>query len=1092
MAQLGNLLVTGSSRLLGKLFCNDISVGNSLSVKTLNATNFTATSITTSGLTVNGNATTIGTLNVGNSQANGKILVNGKVAIRDYGYNWLGINDGYAESWSASGIFFGKSIIRTDNAFQLGNNGDKVLFNTSSAKFTVPVTINNSLAANNITATNVTVNDTLKAFKYELNTIQDLGGEFCVAPTIYIQSGATVNVSKASSTTITVSILDTTAITSDSIQGVRWAQNSKIKFQGKIDGVNIRCSGIMAAKLNTTANTMSLTLTVESSIADHFATAKNGASYSDISVMLYQRYGKKIGSTTENVYSPVGIRMSATGSANAAPYVDIWGSKSSSDPDTVYTVPSVRLGYLEGLSTTLNGISISCNGYGLYADNVYLNGTIMSNSGTIGGFKIDYNSLTNGTWGTDKSVLVCTGTASAKAVGGSSAINGWCFTAGSKFGVTISGDLYASNANISGTVTSASGSIGGFTISQYNIKGTNVGLGCASGHDYAFWAGNSTGSASPFRVGHDGSLTATKATITGTIISDNITATSGKIGSFNLDSKFLQSSDETVGLSATETNWAFWAGGSTADTAKFRVTQAGTLYTKDIQATAGKIGKYTITGTSLWTGDGSTCSGIGGNQAFWAGSDTSNDAPFRVSYAGALVATNATISGDVTATSGKIGGCSITDGVLKVASGNITSVNASNITSGTLSADRIGANSITVGKITTENLAGANGWINLNKGTFNYGNDKLTWDGTTLSMNGTITTNNITATAGKIGGWILTSNSLYVNNKTGMSSNTGKWAFWAGETNSKNGTSDSNAVFRVGHNGGLMTSDITATGGTIGGCKIENGVLKVASANITSVNADNITAGTLKADRLDITGVFAKDITATGSISGVTIKGASGEFTKAFSVNSPVGDDGSFQINNTSDGIFIGIKTQDVAQSYLQLDPIDAYLSGHTVTLSGGQSISIGAKASLKLECPEGITVNNNLNCTSYYYRNSQKIGETITSSVTTTRALASGAWTNTTAGITLPAGVYLLVGTIIYASGKGGRRGARFANGSDGLPYTSQVVSQDSSAAANAYIQCQWIVEPTASNTYYLQGFQSTGSNLNITASYIKAVRIA
>ena len=247
MAQLGNLLVTGSSRLLGKLFCNDISV------KTLSATNFTATNITTSGLTVNGNATTTGTLNVGNSQANGKISINGKVSIRDYANNgWLGIND--TGAWT-SGVYFGSSVIRTDGGFQVGGSG-KIVLNTSSAKFNVPVTINNSFAANNITATNVTVNDTLKAFKYVLNTILDLGGEFCVAPTIYIQSGATVNASKASSTTITVSILDKTAITSDSIQGVRWAQNSKIKFQGKIDGLNIRCSGIMAAKLNTTANTM--------------------------------------------------------------------------------------------------------------------------------------------------------------------------------------------------------------------------------------------------------------------------------------------------------------------------------------------------------------------------------------------------------------------------------------------------------------------------------------------------------------------------------------------------------------------------------------------------------------------------------------------------------------------------------------------------------------------------------------------------------------------------------------------------------------------------------------------------------------------
>ena len=108
----------GSSRLLGKLFCEDINISDSLVVKTLNANDITATSVTTSGLTVNGNATTTGTLNVGNSQANGKISVNGKVVIRDYGNSWLGINDGYAGSWLSSGIYFGKSTIRTDAAFQ--------------------------------------------------------------------------------------------------------------------------------------------------------------------------------------------------------------------------------------------------------------------------------------------------------------------------------------------------------------------------------------------------------------------------------------------------------------------------------------------------------------------------------------------------------------------------------------------------------------------------------------------------------------------------------------------------------------------------------------------------------------------------------------------------------------------------------------------------------------------------------------------------------------------------------------------------------------------------------------------------------------
>ncbi len=1018
MAQLGNLLVTGSSRLLGKLFCNDI-VGNSLSVKTLNATNFTATSITTSGLTANGNATTTGTLNVGNSQANGKISINGKVAIRDYGYGWLGINDGYTESWSANGIFFGKSIIRTDNAFQLGNNGDKVLFNTSSAKFTVPVTINNSLAANNVTATNVTVNDTLKAFKYELNTIQDLGGEFCVAPTIYIQSGAKVQVNKDSATTIVVSIQDTNAIKSDTIQGVRWAEKSKIKFQGKINGLSIRCNGVMKSKLNTVQNTMSLTLTVDSNIANSFSTSvANATSYSDISVMLCQRYGKKIGSTTENAYSPVGIRMSATGSANAAPYVDIWGSKSSSDPDTIYTVPSVRLGYLDGL--TCGGYS--CNGYGLYADNVYLNGTIISNSGTIGGFKMDFNSLTNGTWGTDKSVLVCTGTNSAKAVGGSSAISGWCFTAGSKFGVTTSGDLYASNANISGIVTSENGKIGGFTISQYNIKGANVGLGCASGHDHAFWAGASTGSSAPFRVGHDGALTATNATITGTITSDNITATSGSIGSFKLDSTYLQSSDKTVGLSASSADWAFWAGGSTAGTAKFRVTQAGTLYTRDIQATAGKIGKYTITSTYLRTGTGSTCTGIGGIQAFWAGSDSSNGAPFRVSYSGEFVATNATISGDITATSGTIGGCSITDGVLKVASGNIVSVNASNITSGTLSADRIGANSITVGKITTENLVGTNGWINLNKGTFNYGKGALVWDGSNLSMKG-----KIQATSGNIAGWDILELGFSKNLKQLYSGSDGTYL-------GLDGIRINDATYGISLNGGLLK--------------------------------------------------FWKSNSFAGGI-----------FPLGYEENKP--SSLGFYITEAHSSLRFGTATASTEvlgnisaadTCYVIGDNLDSAGINYKNTFYNGVKID-------RLSCNEFCNVysSGDIDTSTDFYRKGNKLGEYFTDMVTsTTKSLANNTWTNTGAAITLSKGVYAMVGTVVYAAAKSGRRGARFANLSSGYTQTTNVTSA-TTASQTAYVQCQWIVVVTDDfQDYYLQGYQDTGAVLNVTSSYMRAVRIA
>lgn len=89
-----------------------------------------------------------------------------------------------------------------------------------------------------------------------------------------------------------------------------------------------------------------------------------------------------------------------------------------------------------------------------------------------------------------------------------------------------------------------------------------------------------------------------------------------------------------------------------------------------ITATKGSIGKYEITDQWLITGSGSTATGIGGNQAFWAGAEDSNSAPFRVGYDGKFVSSNADISGKITATEGKIGKYEITDTYLKTGSGS--------------------------------------------------------------------------------------------------------------------------------------------------------------------------------------------------------------------------------------------------------------------------------------------------------------------------------------------------------------------------------------------------------------------------------------
>ena len=49
-------------------------------------------------------------------------------------------------------------------------------------------------------------------------------------------------------------------------------------------------------------------------------------------------------------------------------------------------------------------------------------------------------------------------------IGGSGKISGWVLKAGSNFGVTKDGTLYATGANISGTITATGGKIGGWNV----------------------------------------------------------------------------------------------------------------------------------------------------------------------------------------------------------------------------------------------------------------------------------------------------------------------------------------------------------------------------------------------------------------------------------------------------------------------------------------------------------------------------------------------------------------------------------------------------------------------------------------------------
>ncbi len=124
---------------------------------------------------------------------------------------------------------------------------------------------------------------------------------------------------------------------------------------------------------------------------------------------------------------------------------------------------------------------------------------------------------------------------------------------------------------------------------------------------------------------------------------------------------------------------------------------------------------------------------------------------------------------------------------------NVDTLNGEILTPRTITADKIVANAITAREIatktitaneivshsidsellTTKNIVGVSGWINLHEGTFNYGSGKFEWDGTNLTVRGSgefsgvVSASRLTATdTGTISCWNFNSNAIYYGAST--------------------------------------------------------------------------------------------------------------------------------------------------------------------------------------------------------------------------------------------------------------------------------------------------------------------------------------
>lgn len=854
MAQLGNLLVKGSSRFLNKAYFEDISIAG---------TSF-----------FSGNISTDGTLNIGaNKASNALLYLNKKIAIRGVD-SWLRIND--TSTNFTSGVYFGNSDVRTDKAFQVGDGGKYFKINSSSLDVNVPsafsqrTTHNGGLISPTISSNlisfvkngntlpkidgadatailnELTVLSTLRAKEYELDHVQNLGGTFMVSPSFICTEGSTsVTVSAISGSEVTFVIKDNATLTKTEIATASWDLNSQIKLSGKIgNAILANATGTITKSVDTNNHTITVKVDVGSSTVGNFTvnTTYSGNQVSKLALMMFRNAsGYRLG-----------IYLESYSSENKKPVINIF--------DGSGTDPKVVLGKLDGTPKVNN---VSPTGYGLYSDNAFLKGTIIATSGTIGGFTLSTNSIQNGTFGQDGSVMMCLGSNNSVSIGGSGNINGWTFTAGSKFGVTKNGAMYAT-----------SGKIGKYTITDSCLT-TGGGSGCTGmGGTHAFWAGSDDSSNAPFRVGYNGLLYASSATIAG-----NITATSGTIGGCSIKNNVLQIANANINsidagkiTSGTINADRIGSGTITADkiaigdftnyanlnektASKYGFTtvqddsalgnpwfQLNTLK-RDVPITPNAYEEYNCNGGESFKIEGEVYSTVTGKKYKEStnvetlqigiglyGKKESGDAYWLISYF-SLAENNGKLNAYVTLDNAvrkfginiQINGTSDFSGILKVRNIKVTRMTDNSL---------IVNGSITSNKITTDNITGTNGWINLRSGLFDYGNGKLKWDGKTLTVAGSGTfAGEITAKSGKIGKYTITDSYLITGNNSTCTGIGGNQAFWAGSDSSND------APFHVSYDGSLYASKanisgvINSTEGSIGGWNIVKNSINSSYSN---------------------------------------------------------------------------------------------------------------------------------------------------------------------------------------------------------------------------------------------------------------------
>jgi hypothetical protein len=301
-------------------------------------------------------------------------------------------------------------------------------------------------------------------------------------------------------------------------------------------------------------------------------------------------------------------------------------------------------------------------------------------------------------------------------------------------------------------------------------------------------------------------------------------------------------------------------------------------------------------GTFTGALSGGTISIGSGNSIFKAdsngiylGNASFNSAPFRVYLDGSLYAASATISGNVTITSGttydtinsKIGGGDV--------NGYVTSISGNAITTGTVSANRIDVSGV------------------ISAGSIIVSGNNIT----SLTNNAGYQANGDAKTGGSVGGWTINSSAIYSGTYTTSGySSSGITLYGGGSIHAQQFYIDTsgNAFFKGSITGasGTFSGDITGASGTFGGVTINGSGVSFATTTINS-SGINVNSGTL-------------DVYGTGTVLRVPNGQIAADSVAGFTVTGQRVTTGSGGLYAVSPIEFVGLGVQSTGVVNLVID----------------------------------------------------------------------------------------------------------------------------------------------------------------------------